>query len=686
MTAESGSGTPMSERMQALLSRAVEDQLSEQRQLASAIAEFRAQVSRLAQEMEELRGAPAAATASMESSIAAVSGEVREAVRLLGERLDRVNGVVQQRGHDLAELRSVVADLHASVVNQSTAMNGVAGGLAALPAFGDRIAALQDTVAGLHDRLRGLEELVGSFGLLQQRVEAVDGAVRELRGAFTGIASRVADLPARGDIEGLIHTAVEPLTAALAQIGRVEEELPSLRSRLDDLATVGERRGDQLAGMSARLDEIAAGASRRAEQLTAVSARLGEIATAADEHAERVAGLDGRLGDVADGVRRHGEQVAGLHSRIDEVADGVGRHAEQLAGLHTRLEGNDVSPRLAAVESGVAAVESGVAAVESGVAAVRDRVDEIARRPSRDTRVDDLVASVNEIRAGLFGEDGLEAQVRVLMAPKDDNLDERVATAVRAAVADSERRLGEHIDEAVLALAEALLRRRMSRGPVGFTTEEIPVIRDDMPAGLLSGGPAEPVGYEEPQYEEPAREEPVAVAEEPVAEEPVAEEPVAEEPIAEEPIAEEPIAEEPVAEEEPAYEEAGTYEQPGAEPAYEEPAYEHATYEEPAHEPAAVEPEVDEGVVAEEDELDDEFDDELEGEDFPADEELAEHDELVHDGFGDELVAAEHEGRFETVAHSEPAAVASAPADGGSWNGYDDDAPRRRRPWWRPGD
>jgi ABC-type transporter Mla subunit MlaD len=391
VTTDPGSGSPMSERMQALLSRAVEDQLSEQRQLAGAIGEFRSQVGRLAQEMEQIRSAPSEATASLEASVAAVAGEVREAVRLLGERLDAVSGLVRQRGQDLSELRSVVGDVQGSVANHAAALGGVAGGLAALPSFGDRIGALQDTVAGLHDRLRGLEEMTGAVAAVQQRVDGIDTAVRELRGAFAGIAARVADLPARGDVDAIVARAAEPLRG------------------VDD--------------------------------------RLG--------------GVDDRLGGVDDRLGRLEAALPSLLERLDALAKGSGGHAEQLSGMQaqldevigaTRVDDSDLPERLAAVET--------------SIATVRDRVDEMVHTPSRDPRVDELMGSVDELHEGLFGDDGLAAQLRTYAEappPATADSDERVAAAVQEAVADSERRLAEHIDEAVLALAEALLRRKSGR-------------------------------------------------------------------------------------------------------------------------------------------------------------------------------------------------------------------------------
>src|SRR3954454_24990844 len=109
MSADPGSGTPMSERMQALLSRAVEDQISEQRQVAGAMNEVRSHLAHLSAELQQLRAtAGGAADEEIQRQVAGVAADVREAIRVLGDLLDGVAGLVQQRGNDLAEIRNVI--------------------------------------------------------------------------------------------------------------------------------------------------------------------------------------------------------------------------------------------------------------------------------------------------------------------------------------------------------------------------------------------------------------------------------------------------------------------------------------------------------------------------------------------------------------------------------------------------
>src|SRR5438067_2196558 len=204
MTVDPGSGAPMADRMQSLLSQAVEDQRAEQRQLAVALMDVRGQLGRVVTELEALRTAPAGeggggGGGGAQEAVATISRDLREAVRMLAERLDAVGRSVQERGVDLAEIKVAVADLHSAVRGHTNALAGVNQALAAVPAVGERVGGLQDNLVSLHDRLVGLEEVVAAVDRLGLRIESADQDLRELRSAFTGMASRMAELPSRSD-------------------------------------------------------------------------------------------------------------------------------------------------------------------------------------------------------------------------------------------------------------------------------------------------------------------------------------------------------------------------------------------------------------------------------------------------------------------------------------------------------
>lgn len=371
MTQDPGAGAPMSERMQSLLSRAVEDQLSEQRQLAGALAEVRAQLSRLSGQLEGLGGTGnGLSAAQLDQALGTVSGEVREAVRLLGERLDGVGRLVQQRGHDLAEQRAVLGELRSSVDSHSDAIAGMTGGLGALGSLGDRIDALQNTLGGLGDRLRGLEELTAAVGTLQQRSEASDASLRELRQAFTGVAARAAQLPGRDDLEAVSGRVAESVDGLGGRLARLETSVPSLLERLDGLA----------------------------------------------------------------------ESHQSLQDSLTAVSESVARPAQ------------------------AAFPAADLAAVLNELQAVRD---ELAAEPASAPGMSALAEQVEALHEGVLGDEGVIARLDALeMVPEEPVADavdsEALETVVSRAVAASEQRLTEHMDEGILLLAEALLRRRTS--------------------------------------------------------------------------------------------------------------------------------------------------------------------------------------------------------------------------------
>jgi prefoldin subunit 5 len=393
----------MSERMQSLLSRAVEDQLSEQRQIAGVLADLRAQLQRITSDIAALR-ADSGTAGPADTALASVSADVREAVRLLAERIDGVARLVQERGRDLAELRAAIEALQTSSRGHGEALGGLSSGLAALPAFGERIGGLQGNLAGLHERLAGLDHVGDAVTALQQRVDGVDQGLRELRSAFAAIGARMAELPGRADIDAIATRSAAPYAELGERISGLERAATAVAEQVTSLA-----------------EAPAAG-----NDVDALRAELARFAAAThDETAE----VQGRL--------------AGLDRRLDEVLE---------------------------------AVTADPPDADAGVA---DEDEDYAEDP--------VLTELADLREALLGEDGLAARVDAAGA---DDLDARVTSAVEKAVAASEDRLTAHIDEAVLALAEALLRRRGGRAataapaPQGAPTPAA--------AALAAEAPAEP--------------------------------------------------------------------------------------------------------------------------------------------------------------------------------------------------
>ena len=163
-----------------MLARAAEEQLGEQRELASAIGDIRNQLMRMSQELAEMRVRPPDET--VDAQINHVTVEMREAVRFLSERLDGVTRMVAQRGEDLADIRTALTAIDTHVRSQAETIGVLSAGLQALPSYGERVSALQDNVQVLHQQLVGIE------GSLAARPDGDDNYAERLESIESSIA------------------------------------------------------------------------------------------------------------------------------------------------------------------------------------------------------------------------------------------------------------------------------------------------------------------------------------------------------------------------------------------------------------------------------------------------------------------------------------------------------------------
>src|SRR3954470_16311190 len=141
-------GNPVAERMQALLSRAVEDQLSEQRTVANALAEVRAQVAAVG---EGLRGAASGvAVERLRTDLGAVATELRMSTTGLGERFDILARRLDEQAATIAGAGSGTAEL-------STGLDALAGDVAAQGAAITRLTAAVSSLSSFPQALAGLQ-------------------------------------------------------------------------------------------------------------------------------------------------------------------------------------------------------------------------------------------------------------------------------------------------------------------------------------------------------------------------------------------------------------------------------------------------------------------------------------------------------------------------------------------------
>lgn len=396
---------PISDRMQALLAQAAEDQLSEQRQLAEALEDLRAQMSRVTADVAALREQQAEPSGRVDTAVGALSNEVRDAVGLINERLDGLARMVHQRGLDLAELRGSFAELRTTVGTHGDTLAGMTGGLDSLPSYGERVADLQRTVDALNERLGGLDEVRAAVGDVDQRVGATADALAEVRGFLDELRQRTDSPVSAGDLE----------------------------------ATAG-----QVAALSIRIEELAATTTPLAERLSAMQESIALETERNARLAEQLGELADRLEEAAGTAAAARSDSAALSARIDALQEDVTAIGANVTGL---------------VEAGPDPAE-----LQAALDAARHAGDQVGR-------VNEIAVQVAEVRAALLGDDGLEGQVAALSdrmsvrgdggaGGPDEGTHAMVSEAVAREVAASEQRLSQHLDEAMLALAEVLLRRR----------------------------------------------------------------------------------------------------------------------------------------------------------------------------------------------------------------------------------
>jgi hypothetical protein len=170
----------MSERMQSLLSRAVDDQQSEQRSLAATLADVQAQIERLAQDVAVSREHP---SESSDAAITALSVELREVMHRTGERLDMVARMVAQRGEDIGALQSSLSVLGEQLRAQNETVTSLAGSVDGIGQHVNGIATyLGDKARDDGSRMVSLEHRLVT---LQNDMTAVGGHVAGLTESAT---------------------------------------------------------------------------------------------------------------------------------------------------------------------------------------------------------------------------------------------------------------------------------------------------------------------------------------------------------------------------------------------------------------------------------------------------------------------------------------------------------------------
>ncbi|MGZ6793359.1 MAG: hypothetical protein ACXVFV_10440, partial [Mycobacteriales bacterium] len=414
---------PTSERMQALLAQFQEEQVQEQRSVSSLLAGIRTQVGALTE------GVRLAATDSsverLGGIVSTVVQDLRTSTSLLGQRIEALSQRVDAVGKETAEPseRAAVrlAALQADIGAQAEAVERMREALEVLAGFPAALAALQTDVASLHDRLQPLAEVRAAVGDVGARTTS---ALDALRPQLEGLAGRVEELAAHSDPERLRDSVVDALTGRLDRLQEAAER-PVVGPEV-----LSHGLGDLRAALDSALGERVA---QLGNGLSAVEARLGQVgARLAD------------VGDAAGGVPALATDVHRLAARVEELQALHGTVAAVGQGV-AALQADPAGPALA----------EGLAGLREEVAALSARLEETAPPP-----VDELAGAVSarvadrlvETLAPRIADVVLTRVSAALVAQLGDALAVRLKSdtdaVVRAASADSERRVLAHVDEA----------------------------------------------------------------------------------------------------------------------------------------------------------------------------------------------------------------------------------------------
>ncbi len=437
------SAGPVNDRMQALLSRAVAEQVTEQRAFSSVLRELRTQVAALSEGIRL-----AASDASVErlgGVVSTVVADLRTSTSLLGQRIDAV-ATEAAAPTERAAVR--LTALQADIAAQADSVQRMEGALDVLAGFPGALASLQRDVAGLRDRLQPLAEVRSALGDLGASTQ---GTLDTLGSSLAALGAKVDVLGEGNAPERVRDAIVEALTGRLDRLDEAADRPvvgpEVLRSGLGDLrASLDDAMGNRLEQLGAALG--------------AVEDRLGQVA-------ERVA----RVGDAAGGIPALASDLTRLTARVEE-----------LQGLHDKVTLVGQGVNALRDDSTGTTLSLGIASLRDDLVSLGERVAKAAPPPAEDVAgmVSRSVADrLVETLAPRIADVVLTRVSAALVAQLGEALSPRVKAdteaVVRTVTADSERRVFAHVDEAVLALAEALLRRR----------------RGGRASGLALGGPAE---------------------------------------------------------------------------------------------------------------------------------------------------------------------------------------------------
>jgi hypothetical protein len=302
--------------------------------------------------------------------------------------------------------------------------------------------------------------------------DAANGVIAELREAVRFLAERldgVARMVAQRGEELADNRGA--LSAIDAHVRSQAETIGMLTTGMQALPSYGERMSglqDNINGVQQRLSGIEGA-------FGPLGQRLGSIETAVSRPdsgvSERLAAIEGMLGPLSQrlgqSLTEHSASLQALHGRVEALAGSTQAGLESVAaGTQAALavpvpsDGSavvaELEPRLVALASELAGLRKDVSSLNAAAAAAPATATAPAAAPAPAPVVD--LSPLREEIAQLLSEHtaALASAPAAVAAPAVAGGD------VDAAIASAERRIKDHVDEAVLALAQTLLGKARS--------------------------------------------------------------------------------------------------------------------------------------------------------------------------------------------------------------------------------
>lgn len=350
---------------------------------------------------------------------------------------------------------------------------------------------LETLLVDVREALIRLEGGSAPAGDAPAQTDAIDRLTADVAAARTEQEQRFADLNARIDaLAAAVPETPEAPTGSSFQ--DLHDGLAGVRT---DMTSLPEQIGPAVTSAVAHgLAETTTQVGALRQSLTDTVTETTELRSLVAAHADHLE----LLPEAVEGIRDLSARLANLEASAasDEAAPSAAEPigpeltaiVDEQLGTHLEAFGHDVGEQLNAVRAQMSAVD------ESLGATLRERLGAFEER--LDALHEVLVAlhhsEERDLPPALVGRlDELEAELRAMRLANEGPTSP--ITSVVAQLHASEQRLAHHVDEAVLALAQAVLRRRAG-GPSAHTDE---VSEPQLPADELAAAARDDVSPDE---------------------------------------------------------------------------------------------------------------------------------------------------------------------------------------------